>query len=158
MLRWIAILMLVVTLPGLAQNAPDEAAKRLASVRIFAFGGVGFADMTSPGELDYRAIMAQPPELAETEFENLFATGNPQAKAYALTGLKRLNSPKFQELVHVAESSDDKVMTMHGCMGSHQLLREIAAQIERQNVAPHNEEPHNVGPGKVDLGKVTPAE
>jgi hypothetical protein len=124
--------MFVLTLPALAQNAPDEAARRLASVWIFAFGGVGFVGTISQGEIDYRAIMAQPPDVAERVLENLFATGNSEAKAYALTGLKRLNSPKFKEFAQAAESSDDKVRTAHGCIVSSRLLRSIAAQIERQ--------------------------
>lgn len=60
----------------------DTVVERLTKVEIFAFGGVGYAGTTSPGEKDYKAILSRPTALAD--FEQLYSSGNAMAKAYAL--------------------------------------------------------------------------
>jgi hypothetical protein len=87
----------------------------------------------STGEIDYSAIVSPNPTVAEVAFEKVYAVGNPQAKAIALTGLKRLGSPKFKELAVLAESSNDQVATMTGCFYSHRSSRDIAVQMEKQS-------------------------
>jgi hypothetical protein len=67
-------------------------AKRLATVSAFAFGAVGFAGVTSKGEIDFRFILSRSEPIALAAFEKLFVAGNFQAKAYALAGIKKLNS------------------------------------------------------------------
>jgi hypothetical protein len=57
----------------LAREGTDPTFDRLAKVDIFAFGGIGYAGMTSPGEKDYRLILSR--TSAEADFERLFLVG-----------------------------------------------------------------------------------
>jgi hypothetical protein len=79
------------------QASDHSVVDRLAKVQRFGFGGMGIAGVTTEGEKDYRAILAAPN--AEAAFENVWATGTPAAKCYALAGLHKLNSAKFKPLV-----------------------------------------------------------
>src|SRR5882672_9258145 len=79
-----------------ASEPADPVFDRLAKVGIFAFGGVGFAGITSRGELDYKIIFSRPTALRD--FERLYAVGTPQAQCYALVGIHILDPKKFQEL------------------------------------------------------------
>lgn len=83
------IFLLLTTVLALAEQPADPPLHGLAGVGVFAFGGVGIAGVTSQGEKDYRVILSRSSALAE--FEKLFATGNPQAKAYALVGIRALD-------------------------------------------------------------------
>ena len=71
---------------------------------VFAFGLVGFAGQTSEGELDFRIIAAEEKEVALATFEKLVASGNPQAAAYGLFGIRRLRPSRFQERLPDFES------------------------------------------------------
>ena len=103
----------------LAQAGPpaDPTLNRLAGVGIFAFGGVGFAGVTSQGEKDYRVILSGSSALAE--FETLFATGNPQAKAYALVGILALDVRRYEQLSAPLRQASLKVTIQHGCVISY---------------------------------------
>jgi hypothetical protein len=61
-----------------------------------------------------------------------YASGNPQGKAYALTGTKQLSPHRFTELLAALAKSSDKVKVMRGCIGAHEALRDIAKQIDSQ--------------------------
>ena len=112
------------------QTPAEAAAKRLASVQTFAFGGVGFAAATSQGEVDFRLVLSQSAPVALAAFDNLFASGNPQAKAYALAGIKKLDPARFRELLATVTGLTGEVQTTRGCVGSHESLQAIAQQIE----------------------------
>lgn len=73
--------------------------------------------------------MAQAPEAALASFEKLLATGNPQAKGYALAGIRKLNPNRFQELLPSFERSHEDVQTMEGCIASHERLGKITKAI-----------------------------
>ena len=111
-----------------ATQTVDTTFDRLAKVHLFAFGGVGYAGVTSSGEKDYRAMLARPSALAD--FERLYSSGNLQAKCYALVGIRKLNPQRFKELAQFSRSSKEQVGTMHGCVISAELLGAIIKQIE----------------------------
>ena len=115
--------------PVLADDSVDAVVTRLSAVERFAFGGVGFAGMTSKGETDFKFILAQPRPIALNAFEKLYGVGNPQGKSYALAGLKKLAPQRFTELVTTLGKSTQEVEVMRGCIVSHELLSEVAKQI-----------------------------
>src|SRR6266545_1138369 len=73
---------------------PQQAYEQLLSVRRFAFGGVGYAGVTSEGETAYRAIAAGTNALAL--FSAALTNGNAQAKLYALCGLRQFAPRTFE--------------------------------------------------------------
>ncbi len=116
---------------GFTQSPADSAVKSLLNEERFAFGGVGVAGRTSQGEIDFRAVLSLPSPDALAAFESLFATGSPEAKAYALSGIRKLDLHKFQELLAVARESTDKVAVMRGCIITQEPLRDVAKKIDR---------------------------
>jgi len=68
--------------------------------------------------------------------EQLYATGSPEGRSYALAGLKKLNPDRFKELVATAEDSTESVVVMHGCIRSTEFLGSIAKQIDLGDFAP----------------------
>jgi hypothetical protein len=85
----------------------------------------------SKGEIDFKVILSQPQATALSAFEKLYATGNPQGKSYALSGMKKLNPQRFKELLAALGTSTDEVEVMRGCIVSRVPLLDIATQIER---------------------------
>jgi hypothetical protein len=128
--RFTGILLLVCAFAALAEDPHTAAIARLSGVDVFAFGGVGIAGQTSKGEIDFRLVLSQPLPVALTAFEKLYATGNPQARSYALFGLRKIKPSRFKELLTSAEASKDKVDVMRGCIITHELLRDVAKQID----------------------------
>ncbi len=127
------ILIFVFLVLGCVAHAQDLAAsalKRMTDTPYFAFGGVGRAGQTSKGEIDFHVLMAQPTEAALRSFEKLYATGNAEAKAYALAGIRELNPEEFNQLVESIQNSSQQVTTMGGCIVRHRLLTEIAADLK----------------------------
>lgn len=112
-----------------AQRLPDPVLERMQTVYAFAFGGVGIALETSPGEEDYRIVLARPS--AEADFERLFVEGNNQAKCYALVGLRKINPKRFEELIVSLQLSRRRmsVMTAGGCLISAAPMAEIVQAI-----------------------------
>lgn len=115
--------------PVLANDPVDAAVNRLSTVERFAFGGVGYAGVTSKGEIDFKFVLAQPKPTALNAFERLYAIGNPQGKSYALSGLKKLAPERFTELLETLAKSTEEVEVMRGCIVSHEPLPEVAKQI-----------------------------
>lgn len=126
-----AILLLLTFAPGYAEDEVAAAVRRLSAEGIFAFGGVGFVGQTSKGELDFRVIAVQEKEVALAAFEKLVASGNPQAVAYGLSGIRRLNPDRFKELFPDFEKSSKEVEIMRGCIISKSHLDKVAGQIRR---------------------------
>jgi len=127
--RYAMIVLLLCALPALAESPLDDAEKRLSEVKVFAFGGIGFAGQTSKGEIDFRLVLSQPSQVALTVLEKLYATGNPQAKTYALFGIRKINSSRFKELLASAKASQEKVEVMRGCIMTDDFPRDLASQI-----------------------------
>jgi len=129
-IAWPLIVLVLFSIsPVLADDTVDAAVNRLSTVGQFAFGGVGFAGVTSKGETDFRLVLAQPKTTALNAFERLFAIGNPQGKSYALSGLKKLASARFAELVAALANSTEEVKVLRGCIVSREPLPEVAKQI-----------------------------
>jgi len=124
-------LLLFCGIVALADDRVDAAVNRLSSVQRFAFGGVGYAGVTSKGEIDFKLVISEPRQDALNAFEKLYAAGNPQGKAYALSGMKKLNPKRFKELLASLAASKDEVEVMRGCIVSHELLRDLASQIDK---------------------------
>jgi hypothetical protein len=119
---------LFATLSLLAADSQDRSLDSLLNATHFAFGGVGFAGVTSQGERDYKEILARPS--AETDFERVFQAGNVQAKCYALTALYKLNHEKFLQLALPLRKSDTRVFVMRGCVMSQRPLSAVIGEIE----------------------------
>jgi hypothetical protein len=101
---------------------------RLERVCCFAFGGVGFVLATSQGELDYRTILSR--KSVAADLESVFRIGNPQAKCYALTGLRQVNPSRFESLAASLQSSRTCVDVTRGCITFSQPMAEILKQIQ----------------------------
>jgi hypothetical protein len=127
---WPLILLVLFSIsPVRADDTVGAAVGRLSAVKAFAFGGVGYAGVTSKGEIDFKFLLAQPKPTALNAFERLYAIGNPQGKSYALSGLKKLAPERFAELVATLAKSTEEVEVMRGCIVSHQPLPALAKQI-----------------------------
>ena len=111
------------------QTAQDPVLDRLPKVERFAFGRTGYTAVISPGEKDYKTVLARSTALAD--FEKLFAEGNIQAKCYALVGIHKLDLTQFNALVRPLAESKETATTMKGCILSRvpvtQVLKVIAA-------------------------------
>lgn len=125
---FLLILMLSTVLP--AQDTAAAAAHRLASTKFFAFGGIGRAAKTSDGEKDFRIVFAQPHDVALKQFEYLFASGNPEAKSYALVAIHALAPDRFEKLRKSLKDSSIRVTTMSGCLVEAKTLSSVAEDIE----------------------------
>ena len=117
---------------AIAQDSVSVTVTRLATVQTFALGGVGYVGVFSKGASDFNYIMSQPEPVAVLAFEELYATGNSQGKAYALAGMKKLNYNRFREWLAETQSSSQEVKVMSGCMISRKALSKIAMQIDRK--------------------------
>ncbi len=114
---------------SLAQDALSSSVKNLTKTGVFAFGGVGFIGKISQGEIDFRVIQSQPPDIALSSFEKIFATGDPAAKSYALAGIRQLDGARFKELLQTLDGSQETVFTMQGCVMEKHRLADIAKAI-----------------------------
>jgi len=132
----ITVLLLLCGTLAAAEDAADAAVKRLSSVGLYALGGVGFAGAITQGTRDYRMLLAQPKPVAEAAFERLYVSGNAQARAYALTGMKKVNPARFKEMLVSAEDSTAMVNTARGCILSREPLMAIAMGLDREVTEP----------------------
>jgi hypothetical protein len=90
---------------------------------------VGFAGTVSQGQKDYEAILLLPS--AKADFEKILTSGNPQAKAYALNGICRLDPIRFSVLAEQLRTQTTKVLTAHGCILGMETLGSIVQGIGR---------------------------
>lgn len=126
----VAIVLLSATVTGWSQPWIAAAQHRIVATEVFSFGGVGFALATSEGETDFKMVMSLPSLRAIEAFEQIYTTGNPQAKSYALAGLRKLDKARFGELRKAALSSEEMVKTAHGCVISSEPLRKVVIDID----------------------------
>jgi len=126
---WIVLVVLMMSAASAQPSEPvDLTFERLAKVDRFAFGGTGYAEITSQGEKDYKLILARTSALAD--FEKLLSVGNPQAKSYALFGIRVLNSDRFKELSRNLRESKTEVVTQSGCIEYQERLGTVLEHIE----------------------------
>jgi hypothetical protein len=117
-----------------AAHADDSTFDRLAKIDRFAFGGTGYAGTISEGEKEYREILSRPTALKD--FERLYAVGNPQAKCYAVVGIRTLNPTRFERLSKSLRSEKTEVTTQRGCMVMHEPLGSIVKGIAAGEYVP----------------------
>ena len=122
--------------PMLAQSNPPTFSPGLEAAKIFALGPVGYAAKTSQEERQFRAIMALQPDKAKQELERIYSSGNPQAMAYALVGMRKFDRTRYAELVASALVSDVTVRTMSGCIISEEKLSTIAIGLDSEKYDP----------------------
>src|SRR6185369_13177997 len=106
---------------------PQQAYEQLLSVRCFAFGGVGYAGVTSEGEKAYRAIAGSTNAVAL--FSAALTNGNAQAKLYALCGIRQFAPRTFEAQSKSLLSANPQVETMSGCMVSNEFATNVVARI-----------------------------
>ncbi len=131
MKSWIIAALLLTVAVAQAAEPFETTFNRLVKVEHFAFGGTGFAGQISQGQKDYELILSRPSALAD--FERLYTVGNPQAKAYALVGIRKINPERFQQLAQPLRGSQEKVVTMGGCIVSHEVFAGVIRNIESGN-------------------------
>ena len=107
--------------------SPQQAYEQLLTVRRFAFGGVGYAGVTSQGEIAYRAIAGSTNALAL--FSATFTNGNAQAKLYALCGIRRFAPGTFDAHACSLIVANPQVETMSGCIVRHEFATNVVARI-----------------------------
>jgi hypothetical protein len=106
---------------------PQQAYEQLLSVGRFALGGVGYAGVTSAGEIAYRAIAGGTNALAL--FSAALTNGNAQAKLYALCGIRQLTPGTFDTHAQSLLNANPRVETMSGCIVSHEFASNVIARI-----------------------------
>jgi hypothetical protein len=134
MTRSLVSAFLLGTLSLFAADSHDRAVESLLKVPQFAFGGVGFAGVTSEGEKDCAAILARPS--AQSDFEKAFQAGNIEAKCYALVALFKLNHDKFIQLAAPLRKSAAQVNTMTGCVMGKRAVSAVVSEIETGMYSP----------------------
>jgi hypothetical protein len=129
MRAWIILSVVLVSVASAQGPEPsDETFDRLAKVEVFAFGPVEYAGITSLGEKDYKVILSRPS--AAVDFERLWSTGNPQARSYAMVGIRAINPERLNELSRSLRDSKVNVTTESGCIVSHESLGTVLKHIE----------------------------
>ena len=115
---------------GIAQagESIDSTFNRLAKVDQFAFGPIGYAGVISQGEKDYKFVLSRSSALED--LEKLYSVGNPQAKCYALVGIRKLSPSRFKELSDSLRKSRDEVVTESGCIVYHETFAAVLKRIE----------------------------
>lgn len=106
---------------------PSDALKQLASIRDFAFGGIGVAGVTSEGELAFREVLKR--GTAEADFTALLDSGNAQARCYALVGLHVLNPAACASAAKRFAHDKTAVSTIGGCIIMTQSMASVVANI-----------------------------
>jgi len=112
-----------------ALGEDSDPLKELASIHDFAFGGIGAAGIISKGEVAFRQVLQR--STAEKDFVDLLATGNAQARCYALVALHGLNPGLYAERVRQFEGDRSKVTTIGGCIISEQPMSSVVINIGR---------------------------
>jgi hypothetical protein len=130
MKRFAMFILMACSLPIHAEDTVGAAIERLSRVDVFAFGGVGFGGVTSQGEIDFRFVFSLPSAVASNAFEKLYVTGNPQGKAYALFGIRKINPSRFKEILASASKSAEYVAVMRGCIVTNETLPDVVKQID----------------------------
>lgn len=111
----------------------QDAAARLQKTEWYAFGGGIFNTLTA-GETNYLLLLPRPD--AEALFLEVYRDGNLQAKCYALTGLKKLGSPRFAVLAKELSEQNPPVTTLSGCIVGKKSARDIVVSLRTDKAQP----------------------
>jgi hypothetical protein len=115
----------------IAPASERSAVEKLEKTPLFAFGGIGDAGTTSEGEIAFHTLFSS--KSAESHFGRVLKSGNPQAKCYALLGLRLKNRVVFNEQVKSFIASKQGVQTCSGCSMMKQRMASVVASIQRGN-------------------------
>ena len=97
------------------QDAPT-ACMELQKVNCFAFGGVGIGGTISRGESCFHVIAESKDGLFW--FHAALTRGTPEAKMYALCGIRKLSPAAFEMFAKPVAALTNSVNLMSGCIGS----------------------------------------
>lgn len=112
-----------------AEEFYDADVQRLIHVSYFAFGGVGIAGVTSPGEAAFRAIVRK--QAAIHYILAAFESGNEPARCYALVALRESSPELFKEyLARVRQNPPKTISVMSSCIMGEEKPETIFAAIE----------------------------
>jgi hypothetical protein len=114
---------------GMTWAGDKAAVKTLSEIPLFAFGGIGIAGTTSHGEIAFNNVLTS--DTAAADFAEVLKSGTPQAKCYALVGLRLKDRAAFDEQVKHFASSKQEVQTCAGCMMSKQSMSSVVANIQK---------------------------
>ena len=92
---------------------PEQAYWRLLTVEEFCFGGAGFGAVTTEGEIAYRSIAGSTNVLVL--FSAALTNGTPEAKMYALCGIRQIAPSKFELHARPLWLSNPKVKVVFTC-------------------------------------------
>jgi hypothetical protein len=106
---------------------PREGYEHLCTVKKFAFGGVGYAGMTSEGEFAFRAVLKSP-KAAEI-FRDACLRATDEGKLYALCGLRQTDREAYDHYVAMFRVETRKVRTQSGCMWSEKPMDTVVQEI-----------------------------
>jgi hypothetical protein len=123
------IVLLLLPLSGNA--AENDAFKRVASARYFAFGGIGIVGTTSDEEIGFRAILAS--KTAGADFARLLKVGNAEGKCYALVGLRLIDRAAFEEQAKAVLDAHVEIETVSGCNVMKQPMSAVVTSIRAGN-------------------------
>lgn len=107
-------------------HSPLQLSGRI-SLSEFAFGGIGYAGVTSEGEKFLFHLMA---DRGQAGLRDLYQRGDAQAKAYALVGLRWLAAEDYSSFRADFLIQPGVVVTQSGCLVYHRSPAEIIAEIE----------------------------
>jgi hypothetical protein len=108
-------------------NSVQNACEQLFNIKCFAFGGVGYAGTTSPGEMAFRTVLESTNALEL--FETTLSNGTVEAKLYALCGIRSLNKKSFNASAKALKEADPKVTTMSGCLVTEEKASAVIQRI-----------------------------
>jgi hypothetical protein len=113
---------------SVAAISDNDAARDLATAKLFAFGGIGVAGLMSEGERNLRAILQQTD--ASQQLQSAAGHATPAGKLYILVGLRRCDREAYQKVVDSLGRPKDDVEVARGCMISREPFRQLLSEIE----------------------------
>jgi len=109
----------------------DPTLDRLSHVELFSFGEISLGGVIFQGNKDYKEILLRPTALAD--FQKVFQTGTPEAKCYALVGIRAIEPKIFMKLASSLHSDKTEVATQAGCIATHKSLVSILKEMGAEN-------------------------
>ena len=110
------------------QQVAAPSGDELTTVKMFAFGGIGFAGSRSKAERAYYEIMSRPNR--REILERVLEAGTLEGKCYALVGIYNLDRDRFRVLAAPFRSSKQQVATARGCILGSTTVGAIIERIE----------------------------
>ncbi|MEN8735554.1 MAG: hypothetical protein ABF329_12145 [Lentimonas sp.] len=106
-----------------------------AHVTIFAFGGVGYAGVTSEGEKEFNRIYQR--EAPLEEFIEWYERGHNEEKTYCMTAFYELDRNRYLRIKKQYQNEGIEISTMDGCLAGSEQLDTILKRIESGRYEPY---------------------